>query len=330
MDKRFNRRPKRRTDDYTPAGNPEALATPIEKMGLSERTLEALQAGGIKTAADIASRRMRDMYRVQNIGKRNCMDMERALSALGLAFRPEEPAAAAPADKNGAKDKENRDRQRRDNRERNDSRERGDNRERQDNRRQEGRGRDNRQEQTARDQGRKGGREKESARAVNEMLSRMYAGMTINEIIAGGKRKRPVFQPYPKEGLKQGDLVKFCRRGKWGYKDWKGNVVIEPTFDEAFSFSEGLAGVEKDGLIGYIDKTGKVVIDYTYDCATSFHEGLAAVSRGEKSGYIDDKGNQVVEYVYDVATPFDGGKAVVRADERWGVLDRQTMQVLWR
>ena len=91
MDKRYNRRGgKKKIDNYTPTGDSTALATPIENMGLSERTLSALTAGGLKTAADIARRRNREMYRIQNIGRRNILEIEKALSSLKLAFRPDE------------------------------------------------------------------------------------------------------------------------------------------------------------------------------------------------------------------------------------------------
>ena len=46
---------------------------------------------------------------------------------------------------------------------------------------------------------------------------------------------------------------------KYGFIDKSGKMVIEPQFDNAEPFSEGLAQVEKDGKLGFIDKSGKVV-----------------------------------------------------------------------
>ena len=45
---------------------------------------------------------------------------------------------------------------------------------------------------------------------------------------------------------------------KYGYINKKGDYVINPQFDAADSFSEGLAAVEDDDEYGYINK-----IDYT-------------------------------------------------------------------
>ncbi|MEE8043841.1 MAG: WG repeat-containing protein [Thermodesulfobacteriota bacterium] len=47
---------------------------------------------------------------------------------------------------------------------------------------------------------------------------------------------------------------------KWGFVNKKGEIVIEPQFENAVSFSGGLAIVELGGgKWGYIDKKGKLV-----------------------------------------------------------------------
>ena len=76
-----------------------------------------------------------------------------------------------------------------------------------------------------------------------------------------------------------------------------GKFVINPQFDSANDFREGLAevriGDDKTGKWGYIDKQGKMVINPQFDCDFScgvFSEGLAAVRIGDdktgKWGYI--------------------------------------------
>ncbi|MEG1609085.1 MAG: WG repeat-containing protein, partial [Clostridia bacterium] len=165
-------------------------------------------------------------------------------------------------------------------------------------------------------------------RGLNDSLTRQYAGLSMSEILMG-KRERPIAQPLPREQLTPESIVKFCRQGKWGYKDWKGNVLIQPTFDEAYSFYEGMACVERAGKLGFINAKGEVVIDFVYDTATSFSEGFASVTKDEKTGYIDKDGKQVIDFVYEIATPFHDGRAVVFVDGRWGVLGAD-FKVMWR
>ncbi len=52
--------------------------------------------------------------------------------------------------------------------------------------------------------------------------------------------------------------------GMWGYMDKKGRILIEPQFEDARSFSHGLAGVCVDGQWGFINSAGKIVIDCQY------------------------------------------------------------------
>src|SRR5882757_9056197 len=65
--------------------------------------------------------------------------------------------------------------------------------------------------------------------------------------------------------------------------DQTGRVVINPQFDEADSFSDGLAAVGVGGKFGYIDKQGKFVITPPFEIADlfPFSGGLAAIRIGE-------------------------------------------------
>jgi hypothetical protein len=64
---------------------------------------------------------------------------------------------------------------------------------------------------------------------------------------------------------------------KWGFIDKTGKVIVTPKYDDAMSFSEGLARVLLNGKVGLIDKTGKEIVPPKYDEVRDFHEGLARV-----------------------------------------------------
>ena len=57
---------------------------------------------------------------------------------------------------------------------------------------------------------------------------------------------------------------------KWGFIDTKGQYVINPQFDNAGEFSEGLAPVEIGGKYGFIDTKGQYVINPQFDNAGEF------------------------------------------------------------
>ncbi|ACT00279.1 WG repeat-containing protein [Paenibacillus sp. JDR-2] len=104
----------------------------------------------------------------------------------------------------------------------------------------------------------------------------------------------------------------------YGYINSRGKMIIPYQYEQAYSFSDGLALVMKDKHYQYIDKTGKVIIDASkYVNGNSFSEGLAAVAvkNSETSaalyGYIDTKGNMVIEPKFTIAYGFSEGLAKV-------------------
>ena len=56
-------------------------------------------------------------------------------------------------------------------------------------------------------------------------------------------------------------------------------VLISARYEDAQSFSEGLAAVKQGGLWGYVDEKGNTVIPFQYSYAFSFSEGLAIVGK---------------------------------------------------
>lgn len=109
--------------------------------------------------------------------------------------------------------------------------------------------------------------------------------------------------------------------------------AIEPQFEEAGDFHEGLAAVRKDGRYCYIDKTGKIVIELEqeYNTVGNFNEGLAPVRKGEYWGFIDNVGKLVVEPKYRSVGYFNEGlTAVLEAgqDGRWGYINSAGKKVI--
>ena len=58
---------------------------------------------------------------------------------------------------------------------------------------------------------------------------------------------------------------------KWGFIDQDGNIVIEPQYENARSFSNGFAAVQLAGKWGFIDQEGKMVIEPKFDNAKDFN-----------------------------------------------------------
>ncbi len=138
-------------------------------------------------------------------------------------------------------------------------------------------------------------------------------------------------------------------KDKWGYIDKAGKLVINPQFDQAGEFHEGMALVEFGGKSAYIDKTGKIAFtegaDLFFEGLVSSHtsstegfptdsvllwqrfsEGLLPVYVGEKMGYVDKSGQIVIKATFDMVKGFSGGLAPVRLHSasqlQWGYIDK--------
>ena len=84
------------------------------------------------------------------------------------------------------------------------------------------------------------------------------------------------------------DYLARARADKeWGYINTEGKWVINPQFTHVNDFSQGLAGVEKNGEWGFIDKDGDFRINPQFDNARDFSNGLAAVKKEKEWGYVN-------------------------------------------
>ena len=108
---------------------------------------------------------------------------------------------------------------------------------------------------------------------------------------------------------------------KWGYKNMNGEWVINPVFDHADKFHEGMASVgllqdRKVWKYGFINETGQLVVPLMYDAVGPFSEGLAyaailnivwedrpAGSEYNKIGYIDKANKWTITLPEDLTKP---------------------------
>lgn len=134
----------------------------------------------------------------------------------------------------------------------------------------------------------------------------------------------------PAAGDAEAVLYPVRYNGKWGYIDRSGTVVVEPQFDEAYAFSEGLGrfGVDQEtvGKFGFIDATGAIVIAPRFSWASDFCEGLsmARAVAGGKCGYIDRTGAWAIEPRFANAGEMHDGLASVQRelDDLCGYIDK--------
>lgn len=104
-------------------------------------------------------------------------------------------------------------------------------------------------------------------------------------------------------------LYPFLQNDLWGYIDSTGTVKIEPQFEMAGFFAEGLAYAQVGDALGYIDENGQLAIPADFPAATNFHEGYASVMIDEDWMVINKNGEIMMESYFANPVTFNDGLA---------------------
>jgi hypothetical protein len=162
---------------------------------------------------------------------------------------------------------------------------------------------------------------------VTKGLGRRYAFIDVTGRIV--IPSQPFFAVYDfSEGLALVTVSDASNERRDGYINKEGRLVIEPQFTHGSKFSEGLAGVEKDGRFGYIDRKGELLIPLKFGRAGLFAGGLAAVEYEGRQGYIDKTGKFVIKPLFDEACNFSEGLACVKVGQKYGYIDRTGKMII--
>lgn len=107
----------------------------------------------------------------------------------------------------------------------------------------------------------------------------------------------------------------------FGYK-LNGQFAIQPAYNEAHPFANGLALVREEDFYTYIDSKGRRVDKKYFVDAKDFSEGLAAVKMSTGWGFVNTHLNTVVPAEYQHVTSFSEGKAAVKK-KKWNFINRK-------
>jgi hypothetical protein len=119
-------------------------------------------------------------------------------------------------------------------------------------------------------------------------------------------------------------LRPVCDGWLYGYQNDGGRWEIEPQFEMAGRFSDGLAVVRVKNRYGVIDRELNFVLEPQYDLMQDYKEGLSAVRINSKWGFIDRAGRHVIEPQFDSVGwgCFDQGVTSVEVNGMFGIVDR--------
>ncbi|MFN8394265.1 MAG: WG repeat-containing protein [Bacteroidia bacterium] len=110
-------------------------------------------------------------------------------------------------------------------------------------------------------------------------------------------------------------------RTAYGFMDGKGEIRIEPQFQEVGRYREGLVKFKEAGKWGFANLAGEVVIPAQYGMVGDFHDGRARVRNNRAWGFIDTLGSAITPQKYLRAGDYHDGRAWVQTEKFFGFLD---------
>lgn len=131
------------------------------------------------------------------------------------------------------------------------------------------------------------------------------------------------------------NLYPISVKGLYGFINFSGEVVIQPKFEFAGTFCEGLAfAITTDYKSGFINESGEWAIEPKFEFPSARHtffkfsEGWAPVLVGKRKYSYVNKNGATLDKTFDRAFPHSEGRALIVQDEKMGFLDLQGEMVI--
>lgn len=117
------------------------------------------------------------------------------------------------------------------------------------------------------------------------------------------------------------NYARVKKDGVWGLIDKSGNFVIQPIYYALGDVAtNGLLAfqIQSGGKKGFINTKNERVIDPEYDSANPFNNGVACVQSGSKWGAINAEGKWVIQPIYNYLEPVTGKDLVIFEEKSSG------------
>lgn len=115
-------------------------------------------------------------------------------------------------------------------------------------------------------------------------------------------------------------LFEYHKDDLIGFVNENGTIVLQPQYEEATAFYEGLSVVSRNDTVFFINKDGENPFPVTYHAAYRFQHGIAPVKRNNRWHFINRQG-QVISRDYEEIGELSGGIYIVKSGDKYGALN---------
>jgi hypothetical protein len=139
-----------------------------------------------------------------------------------------------------------------------------------------------------------------------------------------------VFMNYPLSRFDhyQEGMALIVHKGKFGFIDKDGLLLISTQYDDARAFKNGIAAVKIGNNWGYINKKEKFIVNPYYEQVRDFSGLTSAVYKNGKWGIVDQNGRETISPQYDEINTLESGNYIVKVKNKYGIVNKSGIEVI--
>lgn len=123
-------------------------------------------------------------------------------------------------------------------------------------------------------------------------------------------------------GMKIGENYLFEKNEKFGVLDKNLNTLIEPIYDGLFKGEKSsLIMAKKNKKFGYLNFKGDIIIPFEYEMGAVEKNGLMVVSKNSKVGVIDQNNKEIIKIDYDGIYYDKGDRFIALKNNEYFLID---------
>jgi len=128
------------------------------------------------------------------------------------------------------------------------------------------------------------------------------------------------FDPY-KDGM-----ALVVQKGKYGFIDRDGLLLVSTQYDEARPFSNGCAAIKIGNVWGFIDKKENFVATPFYDKVLDFDNRAVIVTKNGKFGLVNRQGKETIKPQFEEITLLKSGNYLLKKEGRYGIANAEGIE----
>lgn len=164
----------------------------------------------------------------------------------------------------------------------------------------------------------------DSNRIVNVLSSTYTMRKDERDREYSGYAERLIFADYAAE-----NMIPVRVKGKWGYINILGEIVIKPQYTYASPYNGGLAVVQQNKRLIVIDKKGKQPFDLKNYSVFGYSNSVAVAKNlsSNRYGVIDGSGKFIFQADYQAISTFYNGVARAEKGGKWALINTKGQQL---